>query len=92
MAIKEPTSALFTPRRDGTATTTVQGKLRDGDQVRVGRSIPENFDDDRASLFEGQHQSQDASFVPRGTIVASRSGPVEIIPISTCSSSETKFR
>jgi anti-sigma-K factor RskA len=31
----EPTSALFTPRKDGTATATVEGKLRDGDQVLV---------------------------------------------------------
>ncbi len=36
--------------------------------------------------------SHAASFVPRGTMVASRSGPVEIIPISTWSSSEMKFR
>jgi anti-sigma-K factor RskA len=31
----EPTAALFTPRRDGSATATVTGKLRDGDQVLV---------------------------------------------------------
>jgi anti-sigma-K factor RskA len=31
----QPTAALFTPRHDGTATATVTGKLRDGDQVLV---------------------------------------------------------
>jgi anti-sigma-K factor RskA len=30
-----PTAALFTPRRDGSATATVTGKLHDGDQVLV---------------------------------------------------------
>jgi anti-sigma-K factor RskA len=30
-----PTAALFTPRRDGSATATVTGKLADGDQVLV---------------------------------------------------------
>ena len=36
--------------------------------------------------------SQEASFVPGMTKVASRSGPVEIMPISTPSSSEMNFR
>jgi anti-sigma-K factor RskA len=31
----QPTAALFTPRRDGTATATVTGRLHDGDQVLV---------------------------------------------------------
>jgi anti-sigma-K factor RskA len=31
----QPTAALFTPRRDGSATATVTGKLRPGDQVMV---------------------------------------------------------
>jgi anti-sigma-K factor RskA len=31
----QPTAALFTPRKDGTATATVAGKLRAGDQVMV---------------------------------------------------------
>lgn len=31
----QPTAALFTPRRDGSATATVTGKLQAGDQVMV---------------------------------------------------------
>jgi anti-sigma-K factor RskA len=31
----QPTAALFTPRRDGSATATVPGHLGDGDQVMV---------------------------------------------------------
>ena len=36
--------------------------------------------------------SQEARRRPRGTMVASRSGPVETMPISVCVSSEMKFR
>ncbi len=47
----------------------------------------------RASSTESMAaQSQEASLVPVGTIVASRSGPVEIMPISSSSWSEMKFR
>jgi anti-sigma-K factor RskA len=31
----QPTSALFTPLSDGSATATVTGELRDGDQILV---------------------------------------------------------
>jgi anti-sigma-K factor RskA len=31
----QPTAALFTPRSDGSATATVTGKLKEGDQVMV---------------------------------------------------------
>jgi len=31
----QPTAALFTPRSDGSATATVPGQLRDGDQILV---------------------------------------------------------
>ena len=46
-------------------------------------------------VLEGKHfaaQSQEANCVPDATMVASRSGPVEIIPISTSSWSEMNFR
>src|SRR5260370_14161334 len=60
------------------------------------------FDDGSASLLVGEHcgeftgprlySSQRASSVPCGTMVASRSGPVEIMPISTCRKSLMKRR
>ena len=62
--------------------------------------LPNLFDDFVPGLLVAEHgvnlwalgYNHRASSVPAGTIVASRSGPVEIIPISTCRKSETKRR
>src|ERR1700742_2702757 len=43
-------------------------------------------------LAEKETYNHFDSNVPGGTIVASRSGPVEIIPISTCRKSEINFK
>ena len=64
-----------------------------GDERRAQRACGGN--DFLPRVLEGKHfaaQSQEANCVPEATMVASRSGPVEIIPISTSSWSEMNFR
>ena len=73
-----------------------RGRLRDIDFFEFqgrARAVTTSMTFARASSTESMERyNHDASLVPRGTIVASRSGPVETIPISASSLSEMKFR
>jgi hypothetical protein len=76
-------------RRDGLGQHASAG-ARKLDRFRGERAAQSANRGDHffAGFFEGEHcraQSQDANCVPEATMEASRSGPVEIMPISTSS-------